>query len=88
MALECDTRTDDGENTSCVNPEHLQPLTHREHARISRITRLNPDAVRDIRRRTDAGETQASVAALYVISEDYVGQIHRRKQWTDVPEEA
>jgi len=76
------------ENHSCVNPSHTEPLTRLAHALKSRSTRLSPADIVDIRRRTDTREPQRAVAKRYGVSVDYIGQIHRRKRWTFVPEEA
>lgn len=38
------------QNRACVNPDHLEPVSHAINMQRSRFTRLTPEAVREIRR--------------------------------------
>jgi hypothetical protein len=64
------------EQPSCVNPDHLEPTTMREHRR--RHAKLTPEQVEEIRRATT---TQKVAAALYGVSEGHIGTIRRGESW-------
>lgn len=57
---------------SCVNPDHLEPVTRGENIRRGRGTKLTDDAVRAIRRSRGPGKP---VADLYGITRQYVYQL-------------
>lgn len=56
----------------CVNPEHLEAVTHQENVRRSRVTKL---ADRDVRLIRESEESRASVAERYGITPEYVSDI-------------
>lgn len=84
------------DNPPCCNPQHLLPGTQKENmedcAQRGRSTRgarnpaakLNPDAVRDIRRRRAAGEKCDSIAATYGVSPTQVTSIMKGTTWSHV----
>lgn len=69
---------------NCVNPDHLEAVTHQENDRRGMVTKLNPDAVRQIRAMRSEGKTRAQAAAPFGIHPVYVTQITTRKMWADV----
>ena len=86
------------DNRRCVRPDHLYIGTHADNMRdmIARgrarkargeahhKTRLTNDAVREIRRRSDLGETRGSISRLMGIPRTTVSRIARRQHWTHI----
>jgi len=66
----------------CVRPEHLKPMTPKEHRRLS--AKLSIDKAREIRERAAAGETQASLAHEFGVSKTTVSRVVQRRTWADV----
>lgn len=70
---------------ACVNPAHLEPVTHAENMRRGANARLTPAKVLEIRRRDAAGEPMRRIAAAFDVSYDTIRNIVRRKKaWRDV----
>lgn len=87
------------DNPPCVNPAHLFLGSHSDNmqdcADKGRMPRngeqngravLNADGVREIRRRSDAGEASPTIAADFGIQSAQVRKIARRESWSSVPE--
>jgi hypothetical protein len=79
-------------NPLCVNPSHgvvaaNHPLpTHVRGSRHGR-GRLSEEIVRSIRRRVEAGETAAALAAEFGLSRGYVSKIVNNKIWSSLNDE-
>jgi hypothetical protein len=71
-------------NRGCVNPAHLEAVTHTENIRRSKSTKLTADNAREIRRLVDNGGNTAEVAKLFGICREYARQIHRGTAWSHV----
>jgi hypothetical protein len=67
--------------TSCVNPEHLEPVTHAENNRRGSRTKLTADIVREIR---SSAERQHVIARRHSISQPQVSRIKNRRSWSDL----
>lgn len=71
----------------CVNPAHLEPVTHAENSRRGANTRLSVSQVIDIRALRGV-EHRRVVADRFGIKPNYVNQIWRGAAWTaDMPDE-
>ena len=70
---------------SCVNPDHLEPVTAAENVRRGSSTRLTADAVREIRSST---EKQMVLARRYGIDQSHVSRIKNNHTWRDVDQAA
>lgn len=74
----------------CVNPAHLQPVSHAEHKKLHPNRRgcyaakLNPGQVREIRRLVAAGASQSAVAREFGITRVSVNNVVNRRTWADV----
>ena len=69
-------------NRWCVNPDHMEPVTHRENLRrgLGKPRKLTDQDVADIRRRYSHGSTtQTALAKRYGVSQTHVSDIVRRK---------
>jgi len=73
------------ENPSCVNPDHLVPVTDTEHVRLDTRTKLTIDQVREIRRRHAAGNiTQVQLASQFNVSPSTISAIIARRNWSHI----
>jgi hypothetical protein len=80
-------------NRACCNPAHIAWGTQSDnemdkvaHGRSNRgerhgMGRLNAEAVRDIRNRCEAGESQRRVGNVYGIAQQSVSEIVTRRTW-------
>lgn len=66
---------------SCVNPEHLEPVTNAENSRRGNRTRLTREQVEEIRQ---LNEPHTVTAARFGVHPVYVGQIRAGKKWVAV----
>lgn len=73
----------------CVNPDHLEPVTHQENIRRGDLARherhgsakLTIADVAAIRRRARAGESRKVLALEYGLTVQYVGELARGFYW-------
>ena len=69
-------------NRLCVNPGHLEAVTHAVNMRRSSMTKLTPEQVADIRGL--AGQmSQRQIARRYGITQAMVSLINRGEAWTE-----
>jgi len=71
-------------NRACVNPTHLEPVTHRENVRRGIGTRVNPEMVAAIRAEHAAGKGIRQIARERGIDHSGVSRIVNRKRWEDI----
>ena len=72
-------------NPGCVNPDHLQLITHAEHMHLSPRTKLTVDQVRDIRRLYAQGDvSQSTLAEQFGVSAPTISAIITRRNWKDI----
>lgn len=68
-------------NVACVNPEHLEPVTHTENMRRSRATKLNFDLVGKIKSLHQEGISQTSIAKTFKIDQSTVSKVVNQHIW-------
>jgi hypothetical protein len=69
---------------SCVNPDHLEPVTALENHRRGLLARLTEDDVRDIRANAQQGVTRKQQAARYGVTAAHIKAIVQRRCWKDI----
>ncbi|MGO9792395.1 MAG: HNH endonuclease [Solirubrobacteraceae bacterium] len=65
-------------NRDCVNPDHLEPVTHAENCRRGRRAKLTTAQVAEIR---SSSQTQRVIARRYGITQSHVSRIRRGEVW-------
>ena len=66
---------------SCVNPDHIEPVTVAVNTRRGNSAKLNEQDVIEIKRRLAAGEPQQSLAQLFGVSQSHISTIKRGGAW-------
>jgi FixJ family two-component response regulator len=69
----------------CVNPAHLEPVTHAENCRRGALAKLTAEQVDEIRALVDQGWLQRDIAASYGISRPTVSNIKTGRSWRAEP---
>lgn len=70
-------------NRWCVNPWHLEPVTHQENVRRGRGTRLNPERVALIHELSDAGYSLRQIGRLMTVDHTTVYRVLSGERWTE-----
>jgi hypothetical protein len=68
-------------NIRCVNPDHLEPVTHAENMRRAATTKLDVQRVRLIRQRLGEGATQLRVAEEFGVARSTIRNIATGQTW-------
>lgn len=73
---------------ACVNPAHLEVVTHAENCRRGNVATLTHADVREIRTLLASGRMQRKIAEAYGVSESAISDIKtgRRGRWAGVGE--
>lgn len=70
-------------NRWCVNPAHLEPVTHRENIRRGQGTRLNPERIALIYELADRGFSQRAIGRLLTIDHSTVCRVLKGERWSE-----
>lgn len=70
-------------NPPCINPAHLEAVTHAENMRRAGFAKLTDDQAREIKRLLGT-MSQAKIAALFGINQSSVSDIHRSVTYRNV----
>jgi HNH endonuclease len=65
---------------ACINPDHLEPVTHAENCRRGRRAKLSPDQVAEIR---SSSETQRVIARRFGVTQGHVARIRNGQSWRE-----
>jgi hypothetical protein len=68
-------------NPPCVNPAHLEPVTHQQNMQRSARTFLTPDQVRAIRESNEPGPV---LAARYGVTRTAIHNVRQGKTWANL----
>jgi hypothetical protein len=68
------------ENRDCIRPDHMVPLTHAEHARMSSYAKLTMQAAREIRAST---HTVANLASQHGVSSAAICDVRGGRHWNE-----
>jgi HNH endonuclease len=69
--------------TSCVNPDHLEPVSHAENCRRGRNTKLTAREVSEIRASSDSYRV---IARRFGVSPSHISSIRTGRSWRDPSE--
>jgi len=67
-------------NKLCVNPSHLEPVSHAENCRRGKQTKLTKENVKEIRR-LSSKLSQREIAEIFKVSRASIGLILQGKRW-------
>ncbi len=70
-------------NRHCVNPDHMHLVTKAQNTHESRVVKLTPDDVREIRRMLGT-TTQRAIAERFGVSETVISRIKLGKSWSSI----
>lgn len=72
-------------NRACVNPNHLEPVTHSENARRGSNAKLKAHQVLEIRKvYMNSGTPKKQLARMYGVSDTTIRKILNREKWADL----
>lgn len=70
-------------NPSCINPDHLEPVTLAENSRRGSRAKITRQQADSIKQAVDGGRTQVSVADEYGLHPAHVSRIVSGKRWAE-----
>jgi DNA-binding transcriptional regulator YiaG len=65
---------------ACVNPSHMEAVTHAENCRRGRRAKLSADQVAEIR---SSSETQHVIARRFGVTQGHVARIRNGQSWRE-----
>lgn len=71
-------------NRACVNPEHLEPVTHAENGRRGAGTKLKVGQVREMKRLLREGASCVDIARRFGVAPQTVTAIKTERNWVGV----
>jgi hypothetical protein len=70
-------------NRACVNPDHLEPVSHRENTRRGDGTRLTPDAIRRIHSLAAQGLSRRAIGRRLKVDHSTVSRVLSGQRWPE-----
>lgn len=71
-------------NPACVNPDHLEPVTHAENGQRGNRAKLTPAKVREIRRLATDGQHYRNLMTRFGVSKATVHAVLSGRSWGNV----
>lgn len=68
-------------NRSCVNPDHLEPVSAAENKRRGIGIKLNYEAVKEIKKRYRGGELQDHLAKVFDVNQSQISRVIHGLRW-------
>jgi hypothetical protein len=68
-------------NTLCVNPNHLEPVTHAENCRRGKRAKLTHRKVKEIKILANEGKTTSQIGKIFNIERHAVSSVLRGESW-------
>lgn len=68
----------------CVNPDHLQPVTHTENVQRGKGAKLTPTQVQEIRMLCAKGRSPMKLAAQFGVHKNTIHSIARKASWQNI----
>lgn len=68
-------------NRACVNPDHLEPVTHAENVRRGKLVKLNKESVDEIISLKFMGIKQKDLAKMYNVHQCNISRIINGLRW-------
>lgn len=72
------------ETKHCVNPAHLEEVSHRVNIRRGNNTKLTEANVVDIKLYLSTGLKQKDIARMFGLSQQHISEISTGKNWKDI----
>lgn len=70
-------------NPRCVNPDHLEPVTHAENIRRGKVAKLTMDEARSIRAERARGVRAVHLATLYGVTRATIDYVVSGQHWQE-----
>lgn len=70
---------------SCVNPDHLEPVTKVENILRGAVVKYSTATMRDVRRAIEQGYSNVAISRMYGMSTSHVSRVRHNKVSTDRP---
>jgi hypothetical protein len=71
------------ENRACVNPHHLEVVSHTHNMRLAVNTKLTLEVAREIRKRYENGEAARALAKEFGVDRTMVYKLLRNEYWKE-----
>ena len=71
-------------NTGCINPDHLEPVTHVENCRRGKGSKLSMEDARAIRERFAGGASKLALAREFGVSPTTIRSVVTGESWKEV----
>jgi len=68
-------------NPACVNPDHLEPVTHAENCRRGLRAKLNHKVVSEIKTLRTKGMTKTALARKFKVERHTIGSAIKGESW-------
>ena len=71
-------------NRSCVNPDHLEEVTHKVNTQRGLLAKLDDTAIRNIRLEYSLGAKQKTLSNIFGVCQSDISRIVNYKTWNNI----